>query len=178
MFHLPFRMHLTSLAALPMLRTHGRLHILAANPFFMAHVLRTVTWYGQLWLPESHSIYRIFLKGSGSLSILKEGAPLWALPDLDGRIAGAIAQQVSGVILVDLYEANLQNNRGSKYAWEAESQFMLAQVLNCPVPTLKVQLYIIASTAPLLWQAAVASGRKNGTCTRLCTPSGRHHSAA
>lgn len=76
-----------------------------------------------MWLPESHSIYRILLTGSGSLSILKEGAPLWALPDLDGRIAGAIAQQVSGVILVDLYEAYLQNNRGTKYACEANRHY-------------------------------------------------------
>ena len=49
-----------------------------------------------------------------SLRILYVGAPLRALPHLDGRCAGAFPQEVTDVILVDLYEADL--DRGAAHA--------------------------------------------------------------
>lgn len=51
--------------------------------------------------------------GADSLGVLDKGAPLGALSQVYWRKAGAVAQQVADLILVDLYEADLQAPRST-----------------------------------------------------------------
>ena len=76
----------------------GRTAFLAA--FTMHHVLSRV----EMPVPRQ----MILQAAWSSLSVLNVGAPLRALAHLDGRCAGAVPQEVTDVVLVNLYEADLQ----------------------------------------------------------------------
>lgn len=61
-----------------------------------------------VWSRVAMPVTRQSLQAVGSsLRVLYVGAPLRALPHLDGRCAGAVPQEVTDVVLVDLYEADL-----------------------------------------------------------------------